>query len=116
MSPSFHVPAVSYVPKLTIQLISAGQLTDHGCRVILDSDSCCIQDRMGFLVGTGPRRRDSQRLWELDCLRLPSAASASLVGSAASMSSTSSFAQWHHHLGHLCGSRLSTLICRGLLG
>ncbi|WVZ84335.1 hypothetical protein U9M48_031376 [Paspalum notatum var. saurae] len=28
----------------------------------------------GSLVGTGPRRRDSQRLWELDWLCLPSAA------------------------------------------
>ena len=66
-SPSFHVPAVSYIPKLTMQLISAGQLTDHGCRVILDSDSCCIQDRItGLLVGTSPCQRDSQRLWELD--------------------------------------------------
>ena len=92
MSPSFHVPVVSYVPKLTMQLISAGQLTDHGCRVILDSDSCCIQDHTGLMVGTGPRRRDSQRLWELDWLHLPSAASASLVGSPASTSSTSSFA------------------------
>ncbi|WVZ70965.1 hypothetical protein U9M48_019594 [Paspalum notatum var. saurae] len=35
------------------------------------------QDRhTGHLVGTGPRRRDSQRLWELDWLRLSSAASA----------------------------------------
>ena len=84
--------------------------------MILDSDSCCIQDCTGLLVGTGPRRRDSQRLWELDGLRLASAASASLVGSAASMSSTSSFAQWHHRLGHLRGSRLSTLVRRGLLG
>ena len=67
LSPSFHVPAVSYVSKLTMQLISAGQLTDHGCRWILDSDSCCIQDRItGFLVDTGPHRRDSQHLWELD--------------------------------------------------
>jgi len=99
-----------------MQLISAGQLTDHGCRVILDSDSCCIQDRTVLLVGTGPRRRDSQRLWELVWLRLPSAASASLVGSTASTSFTSSFAQWHHCLGHLCGSRLSTLVRRGLLG
>ena len=76
-----------------MQLISAGQLTDHGCRVILDSDTCCIQDRItGLLVGTGPRQRDSQRLWELDWLCLPSAASASFMGSAASMSSAS-FAQ-----------------------
>ena len=79
-----------------MQLISADQLTHHGCRVILDSDSCCIQDRTSLLVGTGPRRSDSQRLWELDWLRLPFAASVSLVDSAASTSSTSSFAQWHH--------------------
>ncbi len=112
---SFSVPAVSYVPKLAMQLMSAGQLTDHGCRVILDSDSCCVQDRRtGLLVGTGPRRRDSRRLWELDWLRLPSAAPASLLASAAS--STVSFAQWHHRLGHLCGSRLSALVRRGLLG
>ena len=101
----------------TNHAVSAGQLTNHGCRVILDSDSCCFKDRIiGLLVCTGPRRCDSQRLWELDRLHLPSVASASLVGSAASTSSTSFFAQWHHRLGHLCGSRLSTLICRGFLG
>ncbi|WVZ52520.1 hypothetical protein U9M48_003568 [Paspalum notatum var. saurae] len=100
-----------------MQLMSAGQLTDHGCRVILDSDFCYVQDHhTGHLVGIGPRRRDSQRLWELDWLRLPSAASISSDGSALATSSTSSFDQWHHRLGHLCGSRLSTLIRRGLLG
>jgi len=94
LSSSFHVPIVSYVPNLTMQLISAGQLTDHGCRVIFDSDSCRVQDlSTGLLVGTGPRRRDSQRLWELDWLRLPSAASASLVGSASPASASSSFAR-----------------------
>ena len=56
---SFEIPNVSYVPQLTMQLLSAGQITDHGCRIILESDSCCVQDlRMGLLVGTGPRRRD----------------------------------------------------------
>jgi hypothetical protein len=50
-----------------MQLMSAGQIADHDCRVILDPDVCYIQDRhTGHLVGTGPRRRDSQRLWELD--------------------------------------------------
>jgi hypothetical protein len=64
---SFHVPDVSLVPDLTMQLMSAGQIADHDCRVILDPDVCYIQDRhTGHLVGTGPRRRDSQRLWELD--------------------------------------------------
>uniref|UniRef100_A0A0A9DF52 Retrovirus-related Pol polyprotein from transposon TNT 1-94-like beta-barrel domain-containing protein n=1 Tax=Arundo donax TaxID=35708 RepID=A0A0A9DF52_ARUDO len=42
LSNSFHVPAVSYLPRLIMQLISAGQLTDHGCCVILDSDSCVV--------------------------------------------------------------------------
>ncbi|WVZ64725.1 hypothetical protein U9M48_014202 [Paspalum notatum var. saurae] len=33
-------------------LMSAGQLTDHGCRVILDSDFCYVQDHhTGHLVG-----------------------------------------------------------------
>jgi len=60
---SFDVPTVSHVPQLTMQLLFAGQITDHGCRIILESDSCCVQDlRTGLLVGTGPRCRDSQRL------------------------------------------------------
>jgi hypothetical protein len=54
-SDSFHVPDVSLVPDLTMQLMSAGQITDHHCRVILDPDFCYIQDhRTGHLVGTGP--------------------------------------------------------------
>jgi hypothetical protein len=59
-SDSFHVPDVSLVPDLTMQLMSAGQITDHDCRVILDPNFCYIQDRRtGHLVGTGPRCRDS---------------------------------------------------------
>jgi hypothetical protein len=54
-SDSFHVPDVCLVPDLTIQLMSAGQITDHDCCVILDPDFCYIQDRrMGHLVGTSP--------------------------------------------------------------
>jgi hypothetical protein len=38
-----------------MQLMSARQITDHDCRVILDPDFCYIQDRhTGHLVGTGP--------------------------------------------------------------
>jgi hypothetical protein len=91
-SSSFHVPNVSYVPDLTMQLISAGQLTDHGCRVILDSDSRVQDLSTGLLVITDPRRRDSQRLWELDWLCLPSAASTGLVCSTSPASASSSFA------------------------
>jgi hypothetical protein len=66
-SDSFHVPDVSFVPDLTMQLMSAGQIADHDCRVIFDPDVCYIQDRRtGHLVDTGPRRRDSHCFWELD--------------------------------------------------
>jgi hypothetical protein len=113
-SDSFYVPDVSLVPDLTMQLMFAGQITNHDCRVILDPNFCYIQDRRtGHPVGTGPGCRDSQRLWELDWLHLPSTIPASPTATA---SSTSSFSQWHHRLGHLCGSRLSTLLRRGLLG
>uniref|UniRef100_A0A0A9F9L1 GAG-pre-integrase domain-containing protein n=1 Tax=Arundo donax TaxID=35708 RepID=A0A0A9F9L1_ARUDO len=37
------------------------------------------------------------------------------MGSASAASSLSSFAQWHHRLGHLCGSRLSTLVHHSFL-
>jgi hypothetical protein len=37
---SFSIPDVSYVPSLKMNLFSASQLTDSGCRVILDADSC----------------------------------------------------------------------------
>jgi hypothetical protein len=99
-----------------MQLMSAGQIADHDCRVILDPDICYIQDRCtGHLVGTSPHRRDSHRLWELDWLHLPSAVSVSSVSSACAASSTLSFAQRHHCLSHLFGPRLSALLRRGLL-
>jgi hypothetical protein len=50
---------------------------------------------MGLLVRTRPRRRDSQRLWELDWLRLSSPAlappSSSSLASASTALSTTSF-------------------------
>src|SRR5207244_6429605 len=44
-TPHFHVPSVSHVPTLKLQLLSASQITDHDCRIILESDSCSVQDR-----------------------------------------------------------------------
>jgi hypothetical protein len=116
-SDSFYVPDVSLIPDLTMWLMSVGQITNHDCRAILDPDIYYIQNcRTGHLLGTGLHCRDSQRLWELDWLRLSSAASVSPISSACAALSTSSFAQWHHRLGHLSGSRLSALLHRGLLG
>ena len=121
LTTSFHIPTVSHVPQLTMQLMSAGQITDHGCRIIFEADSCCVQDiRTGLLVGTGPRHSDSQGLWELDWLHLPSPPTATKSSnspvSVSVASSTPTFAQCHRHLGHLSGSRLSTLVGSGVLG
>jgi hypothetical protein len=71
--------------------------TGHDCCVILDPDVCYTQDRCtSHLVGTGPHHRDSQHLWELHWLRLPSVVPTSLVRSAYVASSTSA--------SHLCDS------------
>ncbi|KAK1664393.1 hypothetical protein QYE76_052552 [Lolium multiflorum] len=72
--------------------------------------------RTQALVGAGPRSLESPGLWELDWLRVPSAATSSASSPAVAASVTGSFQQWHHRLGHLCGSRLSSLVRRGLLG
>jgi hypothetical protein len=104
---SFSVPHISHIPRLKVNLFSASQLTDSDCRVILDVDSCAVQDRhTQVLVGVGPRRRDSSGLWELDWLRVPSPATSLASSPAVVASVTGSFQQWHHRLGHLCGSRL----------
>ncbi|KAK1643491.1 hypothetical protein QYE76_061296 [Lolium multiflorum] len=110
---SFSVPDVSHVPSLKMNLFSASHLTDSGCRVILDADSCAVQDRRTqALVGADPHSLESPGLWEL--------ASRSFcrhfICRSPAFSVTGSFQQWHHRLGHLCGSRLSSLVRRGLLG
>jgi hypothetical protein len=119
---NFHVSSVSHVAQLYLQLFSVGQITDHGCRVILDSDFCSIQDhRTETLVGSGRQLRDPPRLWELDWLHLPLASTSCQSTPTADatpfvVSASTSFAQWHHRLGHICGSRLSSLVTSGVLG
>jgi hypothetical protein len=115
---NFSIPNVSFVSQLSMNLLSVGQLTDHNCFVGFDDSSCFIQDRRtGTILGTGHRHRGSNSLYVLDTLRLPhSTALVSSTATSSSTASTSSFAKWHHRLGHLCGSRLSTLINKGCLG
>jgi hypothetical protein len=51
-------------------------------------------------------------------LQLPLAASPPPPSDATAFAATTSvfFAQWHHRLGHMCGSRLSSLVRSGVLG
>jgi hypothetical protein len=119
---SFHVPSVSHVPQLHLLLFSAGQITDHGCCVILDFDFCSVQDhRIGTLVGFGRRHHDPPRIWELDWLHLLPASTLRQSTPTADVtpfvvSASISFAQWHHRLGHMCGSCISSLVTNGVLG
>jgi len=79
-TPSFSVPDGSHVPRLTMNLFFVGQLTDSGCHIILDVDSCSIQDRRTkALVGAGPRHHDSQGLWEIDRLHVLFAATNGII-------------------------------------
>jgi hypothetical protein len=113
---NFTVPNIFFVPELSMNLLSVGQITDHNCFVGFDDSSCFVQDRhTGDVIGTGRRRKSSPRIYILDTLRLPSYHTSPPHVLAAS-GSTTTFAQWHHRLGHLCGSRLSTLIKSGCLG
>jgi hypothetical protein len=68
------------------------------------------------VIGTSCRRKSDPRLYILDTLCLPSSTTSSAQVLFAASVFTPSFAQWHHHLGHLCGSRPSTLIKSGCLG
>jgi hypothetical protein len=117
-TPSFSVSDVSLVPRLNMNLLSVAQTVDSGCRIIFDADSVSVQDRhTQLLVGAGPRRRDSPGLWDLDWFHLPSTDTRTNTHShALATSAFASFQQWHHQLGHLCGSRLSSLVHRSLLG
>jgi hypothetical protein len=51
-SDSLHVPDVSFVPDLTMQLMSADHLTDRDCHVILDPDFVMLKTnaRVTWLV------------------------------------------------------------------
>jgi hypothetical protein len=107
---------------LPCSFFSTGQITDHGCFVILDSDFYSVQDHhTETLVGSGRRLCDPPRIWELDWLHLPPASTTRQSTPIANVtpfvvSASTSFAQWHNRLGHMCGSRLSSLVTSGVLG
>jgi hypothetical protein len=87
----FFVPHVSFIPKLSMNLLSVGQVTDHNCFVGFDDTSCFIQDRRtGTILGTGHRHKGSPSLYVLDTLHLPS--SFARVSSTACPSTSSSTA------------------------
>ncbi|GFS32293.1 hypothetical protein Acr_00g0021810 [Actinidia rufa] len=90
-----------YVPKLTINLVSVGQLCDLGLTILFSSTGCVVQDpRTGKTLGIGRRHG---RLFQLVHLHLPISVSTVATTSA---SSSSSFGIWHSRLGHVSSGRV----------
>lgn len=99
-----------YIPALTLNLISVGQLCELGLNVIFSSTGCQVQDpQTGQTLGIG---RKTGRLFELINLHLPSRLT-SPVQLAASVSTTPSMSLWHSRLGHVSISCLRSFITSG---
>ena len=115
MGPKLSLPNVYHIPKLSLNLVSVGQLFDSGYKVFFSRTSCCVQDpRTQKLIGTDRRRGG---LYVLDELRLPVGVAHTADLSSFRLSSKSSnFYLWHSRLGHVSASRLKYLASSGNLG
>lgn len=60
---------MSLIPKLSMNLMSVGQLTDLYCFIWFDDSSCYVQNcRTKAVIGIGHLYSDSSRLYVLDRL------------------------------------------------
>ena len=92
-----------HVPKVSLNLLSVGQLCELSVDVHFLSRGCFVKDpQTGEILGTGHK---VGRLFELKSLRIPIKIVAAAV--------TSSI--WHARLGHPSCSRLGSLISSGCL-
>jgi hypothetical protein len=108
-TPTLSVSNVLCVPKLHLNLLSVGQLTELGLNLFFSSCGCLVQDsQTGQIVGTA---RKVGQLFELTSLHFPSSSvSAPIIVASASIE------LWHSRLGHVSLPRIQTLVSRGLLG
>ena len=96
-SSKFSVPKISLVPRMSMNLMSVGQLADMNYFIIFYAISCYVQDRQSKqVIGTGRLRRGSSDLYVLDTLHLPRASTPpvpTVTTSTLRASSVFSFAQ-----------------------
>ena len=103
---SLLLPNVYFVPKLSANLLSVGQLIDDGYHIIFSSTGCVIQGRQtGKVIATGSKHG---RLFLLD------------IGHHSLFSSSSPqldklWTVWHSRLGHVNNSYLLSLFKIGCL-
>uniref|UniRef100_A0A2N9HB99 Integrase catalytic domain-containing protein n=1 Tax=Fagus sylvatica TaxID=28930 RepID=A0A2N9HB99_FAGSY len=101
-TPNLSVSDVFCVPKLHLNLLSVGQLTELGLNLFFSSRGCLVQDsQTGQIVGTA---RKVGRLFELTSFHLPSSSvSAPVIAASASIE------LWHSRLCHISLPRIQTL-------
>ena len=113
LTSNLFVPGVFHIPDLSYNLCYVGQLAELGYRLIFYYSGCIVQDqRTGQELGTSPR---VGRMFLVDNLHFPLVASISVAAAATVVSSLSSLALWHSHLGHAPSSRVQQLSSKGLL-
>jgi hypothetical protein len=108
-TPNLSISDVFCVPKLHLNLLSVGQLTELGLNLFFSSRGCLVQDsQTGQIVGSA---RKVGRLFKLTSLHFPSSSvSAPVIAASASIE------LWHSRLGHVSLPRIQTLVSKGLLG
>ena len=108
-SPSLSLNDTFHIPKLSLNLLSVGQLCELGVDLLFTNHGVDVQDpRTGQVLRTG---RKVGRMFEVHDLKI-----LSQVVSAAATIATSSPDLWHARLGHPSLSRLQLLASQGHLG
>ena len=108
-SPCLSLSDTFHIPKLSLNLLSVGQLFELGVDLLFTNHGVDVQDpRMSQVLRTDCK---VGRMFEIHDLKIPS----QLVSAAATFA-TSSPNLWHAHLGHPFLSRLQLLVSQGHLG
>ena len=101
-SPCLSLTDTFHIPKLSLNLLSVGQLCELGVDLLFTNHGVDVQDPWtGQVLGTG---RKVGCMFEVHDLKIPSQ-----VVSAAATIATSSPDLWHARLGHPSLSRLQLL-------
>ena len=98
-SPCLSLNDTFHIPKLSLNLLSVGQLCELGIDLLFTNHGVDVQDpRTGKVLGMG---REVGRMFEVHDLKIPSQ-----VVSTAATTATPSPDIWHARLGHLSLSRI----------
>ena len=110
---TLSLPSTYFIPNLSLNLISIGQLCDLGLTVLFSPSGCVVQEpHSGQILGIGRRHG---RLFKLLHLHILSPLSPS-PPSVAAVSSSSPLSLWHSRLSHVSLSRFRPLVSSGQLG